>query len=59
MAEDSSLVEVLLIPIGFIALIIFSVWFQYEVMNLSVGYIVFDTIFFIGIMVAFAGNDGQ
>lgn len=40
-----------LIPIGFIALIIFSAWFQYEVVNLSVGYIVFDTLVFIVIMI--------
>ena len=59
MAEDSSVLDFVLTPIGFIALIIFSAWFQYEVMNLSVGYIVLDTIVFIGIMIAFAGNDGQ
>ena len=59
MADDSSSMGFFLTPVAFIGIIIFSAWFQYEILNLSIGYIVFDTILFIGFMIAFAGNDGQ
>ena len=46
-------------PLFFICLIIFAAWFQYYVMDLSVAYIVIDTIIFIAIMTSFANSDGE